>query len=61
MNSLMGWFEQHVHAVLTEENTDLPPLTPAAVLWGLGPSLHRKAGIVGTGRRGYPDIAACRG
>ncbi|HID4457183.1 TPA: OmpA family protein, partial [Klebsiella pneumoniae] len=39
MNSLMGWFEQHVHAVLTEENTDLPPLTPAAVLWGLGPSL----------------------
>ncbi len=47
MNSLMGWFEQHVHAVLTEENTDLPPLTPAAVLWGLGPSLPRKAGIVG--------------
>ncbi len=46
MNSLMGWFEQHVHAVLTEENTDLPPLTPAAVLWGLGPSLpegwHRR-------------------
>ncbi len=39
MNSLMGWFEQHVHAVLTEENTDLPPLPPAAVLWGLGPSL----------------------
>lgn len=39
MNSLMGWFEQHVHAVLTEENIDLPPLTPAAVLWGLGPSL----------------------
>ncbi|HBU9774700.1 OmpA family protein [Klebsiella pneumoniae] len=39
MNSLMGWSEQHVHAVLTEENTDLPPLTPAAVLWGLGPSL----------------------
>ncbi len=39
MNSLMGWSEQYVHAVLTEENTDLPPLTPAAVLWGLGPSL----------------------
>ncbi|WP_281083517.1 OmpA family protein [Klebsiella quasivariicola] len=39
MNSLMGWFEQYVTAVLTEENTDLPPLTPAAVLWGLGPSL----------------------
>lgn len=39
MNSLMDWSEQHVHAVLTEENTDLPPLTPAAVLWGLGPSL----------------------
>ncbi|MBX4308610.1 hypothetical protein K4G96_23685, partial [Mycobacterium tuberculosis] len=34
MNSLMGWSEQYVHAVLTEENTDLPPLTPAAVLWG---------------------------
>ncbi|VVJ63413.1 OmpA family protein [Klebsiella quasivariicola] len=39
MNSLMGWFEQHVTGVFTEENTDLPPLTPAAVLWGLGPSL----------------------
>ncbi|MBG1907411.1 OmpA family protein [Klebsiella pneumoniae] len=39
MNSLMDWSEQHVHAVLTEENTDLPPLTPAAVLWGLGSSL----------------------
>ncbi len=60
MNSLMGWFEQHIHAVLTEENTDLPPLTPAAVLWGLGPSqpgsLRRRPG-----RRGYPDIAAFRG
>ena len=60
MNSLMGWFEQHVHAVLTEENTDLPPLT-LRPCWGLGPSLLRKAGIVGLGRRGYPDIAACRG
>ena len=47
MNSLMGWFEQHVHAVLTEENTDLPPLTPAAVLWGLGALAAWKAGIVG--------------
>lgn len=60
MNSLMDWSEQHVHAVLTEENTDLPPLTPAAVLWGLGPRCpevwHRRPG-----RRGYPDIAACRG
>ncbi|EPY5341374.1 OmpA family protein [Klebsiella quasipneumoniae] len=37
MNSLMGWFERHVLAVLTEENADLPPLTPAAVLWGIGP------------------------
>lgn len=60
MNSLMGWFEQHVHAVLTEENTDLPPLTPAAVLWGSGPrclEVWRRR----PGRRGYPDIAACRG
>ncbi len=47
MNSLMGWFEQHVHAVLTEENTDLPPLTPAAVLWGLGPLAAWKSGVVG--------------
>ncbi|HHO0107384.1 TPA: OmpA family protein [Klebsiella quasipneumoniae] len=38
MNSLMGWFERHVLAVLTEENADLPPLTPAAVLWGIGPT-----------------------
>lgn len=37
MNSLMGWFARHVLAVLTEENADLPPLTPAAVLWGIGP------------------------
>ncbi|MDP1092537.1 OmpA family protein, partial [Klebsiella pneumoniae] len=34
-----GWSEQHVHAVLTEENKDLPPLTHASVLWGLGPSM----------------------
>ncbi|BDO03314.1 TPA: OmpA family protein [Klebsiella quasipneumoniae subsp. quasipneumoniae] len=38
MNSLMGWFERHVLTVLTEENADLPPLTPAAVLWGIGPT-----------------------
>ncbi|ROC59208.1 OmpA family protein [Klebsiella quasipneumoniae] len=38
MNSLMGWFARHVLAVLTEENADLPPLTPAAVLWGIGPT-----------------------
>lgn len=38
MNSLMGWFERHVLAVLTEENADLPPLTPAAVLWGIEPT-----------------------
>ena len=60
MNSLMDWSEQHVHAVLTEENTDLPPLTPAAVLWGLGPLLPGSLAS-SAGRRGYPDIAACRG
>ncbi|WP_130941603.1 OmpA family protein [Klebsiella quasipneumoniae] len=38
MNSLMGWFARHVLAVLTEKNADLPPLTPAAVLWGIGPT-----------------------
>lgn len=38
INSLMGWFARHVLAVLTEENADLPPLTPAAVLWGIGPT-----------------------
>ncbi len=59
MNSLMGWSEQHVYAVLTEENTDLPPLTLRPCCGASGPRC-RKSGIVG-GRRGYPDIAACRG
>ncbi|MFW8943805.1 OmpA family protein [Klebsiella sp. C80] len=50
MNSLMDWSEQHVHAVLTEENTDLPPLTPAAVLWGLLPQLPAGRGLTPRGR-----------
>ncbi|SQC42930.1 outer membrane protein [Klebsiella pneumoniae] len=60
MNSLMGWFEQHVHAVLTEENIDLPPLTPAAVLWGLGPSLPGSLAS-SAWTTWLSDIAACRG
>lgn len=39
MNSLMSWFRQHVHAVFTDENPDIPAITPAAVLWGMGPVL----------------------
>lgn len=39
MNSLMGWFHQHVEAVFIEENPDVPVITPTAVLWGMGPIL----------------------
>lgn len=39
MNSLMSWFQQHVHAVLMDENPDIPVIEPVAVLWGLGPIL----------------------
>lgn len=43
MNSLMSWFQQHVHAVLMDENPDIPVIEPVAVLWGLGP-IGRKHG-----------------
>lgn len=39
MNSLMRWFHQHVNAVFTDENPDVPAIKPAAVLWGMGPML----------------------
>ncbi|HAV1905362.1 TPA: OmpA family protein [Enterobacter hormaechei subsp. steigerwaltii] len=39
MNSLMSWFQQHVQAVLMDENPDIPVIEPVAVLWGLGPIL----------------------
>ncbi|HEI8868906.1 TPA: OmpA family protein [Serratia odorifera] len=39
MNSLMGWFHQHVQAVFMDENPDVPVITPVAVLWGMGPIL----------------------
>ena len=39
MNSLMGWFYQHVNAVFIDENPDIPAVTPVAVLWGMGPIL----------------------
>ncbi|MEL4869872.1 OmpA family protein [Pantoea agglomerans] len=39
MNSLMGWFHQHVKAVFMDENPDVPVIKPVAVLWGMGPIL----------------------
>ncbi|MFP1829206.1 OmpA family protein [Lonsdalea quercina] len=39
MNSLMGWFHQHVQAVFMDENPDVPVIAPVAVLWGMGPIL----------------------
>ncbi|BAK14006.1 putative OmpA-family membrane protein (plasmid) [Pantoea ananatis AJ13355] len=39
MNSLTGWFCQHVQPVFTDENADVPVIAPAAVLWGMGPIL----------------------
>jgi Outer membrane protein and related peptidoglycan-associated (lipo)proteins len=39
MNSLMGWFRQHVQAVFMDENPDVPVIAPGAVLWGMGPIL----------------------
>lgn len=39
MNSLMDWFHCHVKAVFTDKKTDIPPVTPTAMLWGLGPIL----------------------
>ncbi|AHJ76596.1 OmpA family protein [Kosakonia sacchari] len=39
MNSLMSWFYQHVIAVFMDENPDVSPISPTAVLWGMGPIL----------------------
>ncbi|MGR3774092.1 OmpA family protein [Edwardsiella anguillarum] len=39
MNSLMGWFHQHVKAVFMDENSDVPAIIPVAELWGMGPIL----------------------
>lgn len=39
MNSLMGWFHQHVKAVFMDESPDVPAVAPDAVLWGMGPIL----------------------
>lgn len=39
MNSLMGWFHQHVQAVFMDEKPDVPVIAPVAVLWGMGPIL----------------------
>ncbi|MCL6742535.1 OmpA family protein [Kosakonia sp. R1.Fl] len=39
MNSLMSWFHQHVSAVFMDENPDVSPISPTAVLWGMGPVL----------------------
>lgn len=39
MNSLMSWFRSHVNAVFIDEKPDVPAITPAVVLWGMGPIL----------------------
>ncbi|KAB8309937.1 OmpA family protein [Erwinia endophytica] len=39
MNSLTDWFHQHAGAVFTDARPDIPVVTPAVVLWGLGPVL----------------------
>lgn len=39
LNSLMDWFHCHVKAVFTDKNPDIPPVTPTAMLWGIGPIL----------------------
>ena len=39
MNCLMNWFHQHVQAVFMDNNPDIPVITPAKVLWGMGPIL----------------------
>jgi outer membrane protein OmpA-like peptidoglycan-associated protein len=41
MNSLMGWFHQHVKAVFMDDNPDIPVIAPTTVLWGMGPILSR--------------------
>ncbi|EPN2804841.1 OmpA family protein [Serratia marcescens] len=39
MNSLMGWFHQHVNAAFMDDKPDVPVIAPVAVLWGIGPIL----------------------
>lgn len=39
MNSLMTWFHAHVKAVFMDEDSDIPAVAPAVVLWGIGPIL----------------------
>ena len=39
MNTLMDWFRRHVITLFTEENPDLAPVLPAAVLCGLMPGM----------------------
>lgn len=39
-NSLIAWFDHHVTTVFTGENPDMPAVIPAAVLWGIAPSLE---------------------
>ena len=39
MNSLIGWFHQHVKSVFIDKNPDIPAIAPTAVLWGMGPRL----------------------
>ena len=40
MNSLMTWFYQHVKSAFINDNPDMPKVLPAAVLWGIAPSLQ---------------------
>ncbi len=37
--SLSAWFNQHVAAVFTTENPDIPAVLPVAIVWGAGPVL----------------------
>ncbi|MTD29072.1 OmpA family protein [Erwinia sorbitola] len=39
MNSLMDWHRQHVLTIFTQDHPDLPPVLPAAMVWGLDTSL----------------------
>lgn len=39
MNNLMTWFHVYVKAVFMDENPDISPVAPTAVLWGMGPIL----------------------
>ncbi|MBK0035355.1 OmpA family protein [Erwinia sp. S43] len=39
IGSLSAWFSQHVAAVFTDENPDIPAVLPVAIVWGAGPAL----------------------